>query len=122
MKLLLSSGGTYELASGQDGPGKWRYSGGETRLISLARTTSFGHFIHQLSKATAAVWDQVRVQQAAGTAVCSRCTRQWVLQGHHWHCRMQLKDARSSSAAPLAGAGDAARGAAPRRCQHPNRL
>jgi hypothetical protein len=38
---------------------RWRYVGGETRLVGLSRTASYSHFLQQLSKATSAVWDEV---------------------------------------------------------------
>eukprot|EP00879_Flechtneria_rotunda_P003268 GHRR01003493.1.p1 GENE.GHRR01003493.1~~GHRR01003493.1.p1 ORF type:complete len:493 (+),score=183.60 GHRR01003493.1:202-1680(+) len=64
VRVLLSSGGEYEelppTGSEPSGTraGHWRYIGGETRLVGLMPTTSFSHFLQQLSKATAAVWDE----------------------------------------------------------------
>lgn len=64
VRILLSSGGVYEEMPGaSQGSGnraaRWRYVGGETRLVGLTRTNSFSHFLQQLSKATSAVWDDV---------------------------------------------------------------
>jgi hypothetical protein len=71
VRVLLSSGGEYEeLAMSSEGSGtntggagrsmRWRYIGGETRLVGLSRTASYSCFLQQLSKATSAVWDEVR--------------------------------------------------------------
>jgi hypothetical protein len=62
VKILLSSGGTYEPAragapASGGGGAAWRYSGGETRLVALARTASFSQFLAQLAKSTPDVWD-----------------------------------------------------------------
>ncbi|KAI8470843.1 MAG: kinase-like domain-containing protein [Monoraphidium minutum] len=62
VKILLSSGGTYEHASGgaasSGGGGAWRYTGGETRLVALCRGGGFSQFLAQLAKATQDVWDE----------------------------------------------------------------
>ena len=72
MRVLLSSGGEYEElpmtsegSNSTTGGGggrsmRWRYVGGETRLVGLSRTQSFSAFLQQLAKATSAVWDEVR--------------------------------------------------------------
>ncbi|KAF6261784.1 hypothetical protein COO60DRAFT_1699613 [Scenedesmus sp. NREL 46B-D3] len=69
VRVLLSSGGEYEeLPMTSEGSGsnsgggrsmRWRYVGGETRLVGLSRTASYSCFLQQLSKATSAVWDEV---------------------------------------------------------------
>eukprot|EP00775_Hariotina_reticulata_P008027 gene8027-8223_t len=67
VRVLLSSGGEYEElphssegnSSGSGSRGaRWRYVGGETRLVGISRTTNFSAFLQQLSKATQAVWDE----------------------------------------------------------------
>jgi hypothetical protein len=69
VRVLLSSGGKYEelpmTSEGSSNTGgggrsmRWRYVGGETRLVGLSRTASYSHFLQQLAKATSAVWDEV---------------------------------------------------------------
>uniref|UniRef100_A0A383V2H6 Protein kinase domain-containing protein n=1 Tax=Tetradesmus obliquus TaxID=3088 RepID=A0A383V2H6_TETOB len=70
VRVLLSSGGEYEElpmtsegSNSTTGGGggrsmRWRYVGGETRLVGLSRTQSFSAFLQQLAKATSAVWDE----------------------------------------------------------------
>eukprot|EP00882_Tetradesmus_deserticola_P004298 GHRQ01004541.1.p1 GENE.GHRQ01004541.1~~GHRQ01004541.1.p1 ORF type:complete len:514 (+),score=280.58 GHRQ01004541.1:45-1544(+) len=70
VRVLLSSGGEYEelpmnsegssSAAGSSGGRsmRWRYVGGETRLVGLSRTASYSCFLQQLAKATSAVWDE----------------------------------------------------------------
>lgn len=51
-----------------------RYVGGETRLVGLKRTHSYSAFLQQLSKVTAAVWDEVSscpAGQVAGSCLAS---------------------------------------------------
>lgn len=43
-----------------------RYIGGETRLVGLKRTNAYSDFLQQLSKATSAVWDEVRSLRGLG--------------------------------------------------------
>lgn len=70
---------------------RWRYVGGETRLVGLTRISSFSHFLQQLSKATSAVWDEVGagwgqiistifkiMAEGGGFHVCLFAYRWWV--------------------------------------------
>ena len=66
--MLLSHGGSFEQVKQVSGSSSssfsssaaWQYVGGETRLVAVHRAGHIGDFVQQLSKATAAVWDEVR--------------------------------------------------------------
>jgi hypothetical protein len=57
-----------------------RYVGGETRLVGLKRTNAYSDFLQQLSKATSAVWDEVRptVTWAPGLRPFQSCLQLYI--------------------------------------------
>jgi hypothetical protein len=69
VKVLLSHGGSFEQvksssttsSSSFSSSAGWQYVGGETRLVAVQKANQIGDFVQQLSKATAAVWDEVRL-------------------------------------------------------------
>ena len=93
VRVLLSSGGEYEeLEPTSGGSGsrsaRWRYVGGETRLVGLHATSSYSDFLLQLSTATSTVWDEVRALRpgrgvaAVSCACVARATGHTAAAGH----------------------------------------